>query len=163
MEYCFLEVETPKIEGESTIAGYEKQISIEKPVLALSNEVQMGGTFPGRTSGRPSAQDITIQKQVDKTTPVFAKACATGQPLESVKIHAVRQDEKVQKNLEYETVELGDVVVSSIHIDASGGIPQERLTLNYSKIKVVTKAQNTDGGVEGNKAVSYDQSTNAVS
>src|SRR4051812_18916423 len=61
-------LELPGVPGESTAAGFEKQIELNSFQLGLSNPVQMGTE---KVRGKASFSEIVVTKRLDKSSPTL--------------------------------------------------------------------------------------------
>ena len=88
---------------------------------------------PGGSSGtaQRKAGELTVTKQVDKSSPLLFKACATGQHFKSVTITLRKAGGG--KTLTYK---LSNVVIGSIERTYDGEQPTEVLTLDYTKVEI---------------------------
>lgn len=166
MDYMFLELQdTPKIDGESTLKGFEKFIEIMSYSHGVSNPMQFTTSNTGRTTGRPSFQEMSVSKTLDATSPLLNYYCALAQDLGTTRIHLVRQDAKSDAKLTnaiaYMVYEMTKTMISSVSVGGGGGgIPMETLSLNFSKITWTYKPQTPDTGEKGQVVQFWDQGTN---
>ncbi|MEP7186967.1 MAG: type VI secretion system tube protein Hcp [Rhodanobacter sp.] len=149
------------IDGESTDDKHKGEIEIESWSWGATNVGSMG---PGGGSGKADFSDITISKQVDKSTPKLLKAAAEGQHIKSMLL-TCRKARGARGQLEYLKVTLEDVMISSYTSMASGDrpIPSETVGLNYGTIKYEYAPQKSDGSLEGFVVVGYDRRANKAS
>lgn len=166
MDYMFLKIQDAvKIDGESTLTGFEKCIEIMSYSHGVSNPIQFTTSNTGRTTGRPSFQEMSVSKTLDATTPLLNYNCALAKNLGKTSIHLVRQDatsDGANKNaIDYMVYELTDTMISSVSVGGGGGgIPMETLSLNFSKITWTYEAQKPDTGKEGQVVQFWDQANN---
>jgi type VI secretion system secreted protein Hcp len=129
---------TPTLPGESTDPQYSNWIS----VLGMSHGLsQSGSIVGGGGAGKVSHQDVSITKNLDKTTPsiCFLLNSATNvtagisQPINYVTIDF----RKTGTTEVFYRVELQGVSFSSISYGGSSGnaLPTDSVTFYYSKIK----------------------------
>ena len=160
----YLKIETPEIKGESTDAGHAGQIEI----LSWSHGVSQPTSPVRSTAGsgtveRANHNDLSFQKYVDISSTDLLKHCWSGQHFGKMTITQYRSA-GVDKDVEYLTVELEDVVISSYQIGAgSGDLPMENISLAYGKVTYkYDPADKKTGAKAGNKPVSHDLKTNVV-
>jgi len=142
------------IKGEVAGEAQDSKHKDEIDVLAWSWGLSQSGSFHvggGGGSGKANFQDISITKWIDKSSATLALYCANGDHFTDAKL-VVR---KAGKNpLEYLTIEMKKVLITSISTGGSGGEDKltENLTLNFAEVKVTYKEQKEDGsgGVEKN-------------
>jgi type VI secretion system secreted protein Hcp len=150
------------IPGESSDRGHEKWIDL----IAF----HWGVSRPGRQfpiEGRPPTPvadhaDLTIVKQIDKSSPKLFLACCSGQTLGEVNFEVWRSGERPTRILLYR---MKDVIVTSVKpVGASVGTSpylMEEIGFNYAKIEVGYTAIKPDGTPEGEIIVKWDRQTNA--
>ena len=104
----FLMLDT--IEGDSTDAKHKNEIEILTYTQSFKNSVP-DSTGGGGGAGKVTCGDVTVTKNIDKSSPLLIKAVATGQHIKK----AVLTFRTVgQRNLEYYTVTMQDVLITSI-------------------------------------------------
>jgi type VI secretion system secreted protein Hcp len=135
------------IEGEIAGESQDKAHKNEIDVLAWSWGTSQSGSFHtggGGGSGKANFQDINITHYLDKASPVLMLYCANGDHFTKAKL-TVRKAGK--EPLEYLTIEMTDVLVTSVSTGGSGG--EDRLTenfsLNFREVKVCYTEQKKDG------------------
>ena len=104
-------------------------------------------------------QDMHFTKVVDQASPNLFIACATGKHFDSATMTVRRAGETPQ---EYLTYELTEVFVSSISTSGheGGGIAQESVSLNFSKVKMTYTPQNPDGSPGAANPKTFDVKAN---
>lgn len=151
---CFLELD--KIEGESTITGFEKKIDI----LAWSWGMSQSGTRQmgtGGGSGKANISDINLTKYMDKSTPPMINNLCQGVHFEK----AVLTVRKVSggKPLDYLVLEMFEVMISTYQFGAAvGGDDRitESLSLNFARFTMTYLLQGVGGAQSAKVPVSYD-------
>lgn len=136
-----------KIKGESQDKTWKDKID----VLAWSWGMSQSGTMHsggGGGSGKANFQDISITKWIDKSSTDLMKACSKGDHINTAKL-VVRKAGSTP--LEYITIELKGVLISSISTGGSGGEDRltENVTLNFKEFKVKYQPQKADGSKDG--------------
>lgn len=140
------------IKGESKLKDHTDEID----VLSWSWGLSQSGTFHsggGGGAGKMDAQDLAITKYVDKSSPELMLACSNGKHIKDAVLTVRKAGEKP---LDYVTITLEKVLVSSVSTGGSGGEDSltENVTLNFAKVKVEYQEQDDKGGPKGGK-VSY--------
>ena len=156
----FLKIDT--IKGETTDKAFAKGNAID--VLAWGWGVSNSGTTHmggGGGSGKANFQDISITKYVDSASHALLGGCATGQHFKSASLH-VRKAGKTQ--LEYITIEMKEVLITSVSTGGSGGEDRltENLSLNFAEVKFIYKPQKPDGSMGDALPFTYNISDNHV-
>ena len=145
------------IEGESTDARHAKEIV----VLSFSQGVSVPPSLPGGTGGgKATFTDLSIVKQVDKSTPLLYQRSAQGThfPQAVLTLRSVGGSQ-----VEFYKITLTDVLISSVQTGGSSGgdnRPVETLTLNYAKIEWQYVPVNADGSAATPVNGSWDLRTN---
>jgi len=109
------------IPGESSSQGHEGTIEITSWSLGASNPTSAGSS--GMSAGKVSYSDLSVMISLEKA-PLGLKA--------GTKIPVVEIKAGDDKRLDYLTIKLEEVMVSSYTPTAGGGA---RLSLNYAKIE----------------------------
>ncbi len=111
-------------------------------ILSLSHEVTMPvEARTGQVAGRRVHHPFTVEKVIDKGSPMLYKALTTGEQL-SVEIRWMRPDPGGGQEQQYFTTKLGKAVLTSIKteipdiVDAEGraGRHNEYLSFTYGEI-----------------------------
>lgn len=142
----FLKLE--KIKGESTDDKHKEEID----VLAWSWGASQSGSFHtggGGGAGKANFQDLSFTKWVDKSSTVLLQHVAKGTHIPKGKL-TVRKAGG-EKPLEYLTINLEKIMVTSVSTGGSGGEDKltENVTLNFARVEVVYKEQDESGGQKG--------------
>ena len=131
------------IKGESKDDKHKDEIDISSFSCGLSQT----GTFSaggGGGAGKVNVHDISVTKNVDKSTPALMAACASGK---HIKEGLMTFRKAGDKPLEYLKIKLVDILVSSVQEAGHGGgdLLSESLSLNFSKFHVEYQEQKADG------------------
>jgi len=156
----FLKIDT--IKGETTDKEFVKAHAID--VLAWGWGVSNSGTTHmggGGGSGKANFQDLSVTKYVDSSSHALLGACATGEHFTKASLH-VRKAGKTQQ--EYITIEMKEVLVTSVSTGGSGGEDRltENLSLNFAEVKFTYKPQKPDGSLGDALPFTYDIAGNSV-
>lgn len=112
------------IKGESTDRDHKDWIIIES--MSVDKDVNAPrDAASGLATGKRMHKPFVITKELDKSSPKLAEACAKGT--------VVKEAEVGGPGVRYK---LKDVIISSIQPSSSGGHPTETISLNYEKIEV---------------------------
>lgn len=136
------------IKGESS----DKVHAGEIDVLAWSWGMSQSGSMHSGTgggAGKVNIQDLSFTKYVDKSSPNLMMACSSGKhyPETTLVVRKAGGDSQV----EYLTITLKEVLVSSLHTGGSGGEDRltENVSLNFASVSVVYQPQKADGSKDG--------------
>jgi type VI secretion system secreted protein Hcp len=142
---AFLKIDGVK--GESVVKGHEEEIDI----LAWGWGMSQSGTThtgTGAGAGKVNVQDISFTHAVDTATPNLIQACCTGKHFDNALLVLRKAGEKP---LDYVTIELKNVIVTSISTGGSAGEETltENVTLNFNEYKYAYQPQDKSGGAKG--------------
>jgi type VI secretion system secreted protein Hcp len=143
-EDYFLDLEG--VEGESQDDAFKNKIHMTSFSFGVTN-AGTGGINTGSGAGRCSMQDLHFTKVMDKASPNLFIGCCTGKHFTKATI-TVRRAGSEEKPQTYLTYDLTEVFISSYSTSGAegGGIAQESVSLNFSKVKMTYFAQNAQGG-----------------
>lgn len=155
----FLKIEGVK--GESQDKTHKDEIDI----LNWSWQGSQAGSGHGgggSGSGKVNFGDLSITKYIDKSTPTLTFGMATGKHYSKATLVIRKAGEKP---LEYLTLTMEDVMVSSMSTGGSGGEDRltEHLSLNFSKFEYKYAEQNKDGSKGTETPIKWDIKKNAES
>ena len=128
----FLELDG--IQGESDVVGFENQIEL--------GSFQFG-VGKGGNKAVASFSEITVTKQLDRSTPTLMLRTATGATIPSAKIRFTRGAEEPIVFLRYC---LTGVRVTSFSQSSGGDAPSESVSLSYATIVQSYTQQGPGGG-----------------
>jgi type VI secretion system secreted protein Hcp len=148
------------VDGESTDDKHKGEIQIGSFSIGVSN-VGSGGSNTGSGSGKAAVQDMHFTKEVDKASPNLFIHCCSGKHFPNATVTVRKAGEKPHEYLIYK---LSEVFISSINTTGhdGGGIAQESLSLNFSKVEMVYTPQNADGSAGAKITKSYDVAKNKI-
>ncbi len=114
--------------------------------MSQSGNMHLGG---GGGSGKVSVQDLSFTKYLDKSSPNLLLMCCTGKHYPDAKL--VVRKAGGDTPIEYMTMNLKDVLISSVSTGGSGGEDRltENVTLNFAKVEVKYQPQKKDGSADG--------------
>lgn len=154
----FLEIKDVK--GESRDATYKGLIDILAWSWGVSNagSAHVGG---GIGSGKANFQDISITKYIDLSSSKLLESVSMGTHFPTAKI-VVRKAGGKEK-LEYYTINLKEVMVTSYQTGGSGGEDRltESVTLTFAQVEVKYQAQSKEGSKAGDTTFAYNIAENA--
>lgn len=156
----FLKLGTVK--GESVVKGFEDQIQI----LSWSWGMHQSGTThmaSGGGAGKVDVGDINVTHYVDAASPGLILACCKGTHFDTATITMRKAGGAA---LEYVTITLTDIIISSVSVSGSGGedLLMESVGLNFGKFKFSYQPQDNKGAKKGGSIdVTYDIAKNTDS
>ena len=124
------------IDGESQDKDHKDWIDLLSFGHSVFQEVpETGGSRNG--SSRSSRTDLVLSKRIDKSSPLLAVACCTGEHIPAVTLELTANG-VVGRPLLSLRIKLTNVIVSSFDMEGTGdedAPPVEQITLNYEKIE----------------------------
>lgn len=135
------------VKGESQDKSHKEEID----VLAWSWGMSQSGTMhmgSGGGAGKVNVQDLSFTKYTDKSSPAIMGACAKGSHFDKALLTCRKAG---GSPLEYFTITLEEVLISSYSTGGSGGEDRftENVTLNFERYTVSYQGQNPKGEKEG--------------
>ena len=127
------------IPGESKDANHADEIDVMSYSWGVSNSVD---SSTGLGTGKASFDVFTFTHKVDKASPLLFVHAAKGEHIKDVTFTA-RKAGVVP--LEFLTIKLSDVIVSSIKQGSNGEYPTESVSFNYGKIEIKYTPQDEKG------------------
>ncbi len=137
------------LKGESKDSKHKDEID----VLAWSWGMSQSGTTHaggGGGSGKVNVQDLSITKYVDSSSnALIMSACKGTHHKEATLVVRKAGD----KPLEYITIKMKEVIVTSVSTGGSGGEDRltENISLNFAEFEYAYQPQKTDGSADGGK------------
>jgi type VI secretion system secreted protein Hcp len=131
------------IPGDTTAQGHENQIE----VLSWQWGVGDDQALCSAAARNIPFHDLVVTKRVDKASPLLFKAVATGQHIPQVVLSLSKTSSG--KPFDYLVITMNDVLVTSAKPGFGGGdqLPNESITLNFTKVEFKYVQQNPDGTV----------------
>lgn len=146
------------IEGEAQDDCHKKEIDI----LAWNWGATQSGTTHmgcGGGGGKANVQDLSFTHYVDSASHLLLQRCFDGKHIKEGKL-VVRKAGGTP--LEYITVDMKDIMVTSVSLGGSGGEDRltESVTLNFSVVDYTYKPQKEDGSADADKKAGWDIAEN---
>ena len=138
---CYVKLDG--IDGESTDKQHEKWIQMWSWQWGVSNTGRAGSGVVGQTRGVSMVQDFSFTKQLDKASAKIQEKCLNGTNIPKVTISVCGIGEKELH--EYLRYDLNDCVITSYSIGGTSEMPQENLTVNFSKVEWTYTPLGRDG------------------
>ncbi|WP_174278533.1 Hcp family type VI secretion system effector [Sphingomonas bacterium] len=148
----FLEI--AEIPGESTAEHMKGKIDVSSMSLGGSMPTTAGRTGSGLSVGKADFHDIHFSKYFDKATPKLLNAMGAGTHFGKAIFHGFKHGDKP---MEFITITLTDVVVSSYQVSGSSGSEgQDSCSVTYSVINMDYVEQSEKGGSAGKSTFGFD-------
>jgi type VI secretion system secreted protein Hcp len=135
-------LELAGVPGESTVAGFEKQIELNSFQLGLSNPVQMGTE---QLKGKPSFSEIVVTKRLDKSSPTLMLRTADMTSFPFARVRVTRSSATGESAVVRYC--FTNVRVTSFSLSTGGDLPAESISLSYGTI-VQSYTQQAAAGVK---------------
>ncbi len=120
----FLKITSPStFPGEATAAGYSGDIQLLSYSQSVQSPATVGSGSGGLSSGKPSCGNITMTKNIDKSSPQLIKAVMTGERINTATIYfadtvgnagATGAGGGLQRTQNDYTVTLSDAIVTGV-------------------------------------------------
>ncbi len=148
------------IDGEAQDKDHKDEID----VLAWSWGASQSGTThmgAGGGGGKAEIQDISITKYIDSASHSLLQHVFDGKHIPEATL-VVRKAGGTP--LEYVTIKMTDVLVTSVSTGGSGGedMLTENVTLNFAVVDYTYKPQNPDGSAGADKIAGWDIAENVT-
>lgn len=142
--YLKMESDKGPVEGESQVAGFEKQII----VLAYNWGLSQTGTThhgTGGGAGKVNVQDLSFTHWVDAATPALIQACCKGTHFSKATLSCTKAGG--DSPVVYLVVEMKDLIVSSVSCGGSNGEDMQsvNVTLNFAEFTIKYQPQDKTG------------------
>ena len=133
------------VDGAVTTSGFEKWIELTSFKWGFEREGNKALDGSSSWARPPSVREVTVTKHSDKaTTPLIQKGLSN-EVASTVKFKFTSTAK--DKVATYMSFELSSCILSSFEIVATEHIPEEKLTLNFTKIMVTFTPR--DAGLTG--------------
>jgi type VI secretion system secreted protein Hcp len=124
------------LKGQATDADHKDWILIESMSAPISRSIPMNARDQQRTQGSTSLGDVTLVRELDKSSTKLAEACANGTFFPEAQIDlCATVGNKQEPYLQYK---LKNVIITSysFHGNATGSpLPTEQVSLGYTDIE----------------------------
>jgi type VI secretion system secreted protein Hcp len=119
----------------------------EMDVLAWSWGMSQSASMHAGTgggTGKVNVQDLSLTKRIDKASPNLIKFCCTGKHFGTATLTVRKAGDKP---VEYFTIKMTDVIISSVSTGGSGGgdVLTENISLNFAAFEVTYTEQDQKG------------------
>lgn len=150
------------IEGESTDSNHSKWILCDTASMPVFRSIPSGAVDQQRTKGETALGDVTLVRQLDKSSPKLFEATALGKFNKEVLIEfTTTTGGKTETYLKWK---LENVVFTgySVHGNSSGEpLPSEQVSMNFTKATYTyTEFDNKTGSKKGNVEAKYELGAN---
>lgn len=122
------------IKGEATDQDHKDWILIDTMQSGINRSIPANAKDQQRTKGETSLSDVTMSRQVDKSSPKLWESVANGTFFKEVEVHFCTTVKNKQEP--YMVYKLADVIVSSYSasfIHTGDPLPTELISLGFTK------------------------------
>lgn len=145
------------IEGEATDQDHSKWIIIDSMSSPIYRSIPEGAKDQQRSRGETTLGDVSVVRQLDKSSTKLQEACANGTFFQEVEVHfCTTVKNKQEPYLKYK---LSNVIVTSYSFSgmASGQpIPSEQITMGYTECEwTYVVVDPATGNKQGQVAAKY--------
>lgn len=117
------------VAGHSTAPGKQGWIEVSSWSWGATNAASSSReASSGMASGKRMHQAIVIHKEIDETSPLLARMCATGQHIPRLQFEGLDDGQPVRATMT-------DAVISSVQKSSGGDRPTESVTFTFQKIE----------------------------
>jgi len=157
----FLDLDTVDGESQDDDSRMKNKIHVSSFSFGVTN-TGTGGSNLGSGASKSNVQDLHVTKTMDKASPNLFIGCCNGKHFPKATFYVRRAGENPQVYLKYE---LTEVFISSYSTSGheGGGLAQESLSLNFSKVEVTYTPQNADGSPGAKNTKTFDVKANKAS
>lgn len=151
------------VDGESTKTGHEQEIEIIGVSHGASNASTVF-TGTGSGTGKVELHPITVTKYVDNSSTKLFQMCCNGKHFDTGKITYRKASGDDNNPLEFLTIDLQEVFVTSVtHSATNGGdLPTETVTFSCKQIVSTYLPQNADGSAGTKQVGGWNVAKNAA-
>lgn len=152
-------LEIDGIKGESTDQKHPGSIQVDSFSFG-ENQTGAHGAGGGGGAGKVRFHDISFTAPVDAASPKLFQACATGQHIKKATLYVRKAG---GQQVEYLTISLTDVLVSSYHVgsqEPKGPGEVASFSLNFAKIQQAYTPTKADGSPGAAIQAGYDVKAN---
>lgn len=145
------------VEGPSTSkAGHIDVLSFS---WGVSQTAVYGTGASGKEAkaGRADFSNLTIMKVLDKTSPLLADHCASGDILK--KVYIVYDKPVGTEQQDYFRIYLKDALITSLQLSGSNENPTESVSFAFQAVEIAYKAEKDDGTLDAAVPKGYDLET----
>lgn len=146
------------ITGDVSEKSHEKWIELDSFDLGVKRNVSTRvGRVADRDHGVPDFSEVSIIKRLDMASNNLFQAVCSGDSIGTVEVHICSTGKEFEPYVKYL---LENVIVSRHHnYVASGAVPTESLTLNYTKIQKTYIGRDSQHQMQSPHSAGYDLET----
>jgi type VI secretion system Hcp family effector len=156
-----MQIQSPTIAGDVTLAGYPGWISVSSFSVDLTSSVTLNGSS-GSSSGKVACPQVVVTKPLDSASPQLAFALFKGEFLGTVTLAALK--DLGNGVFKYLTFTLTNAAISQVSLAGSGTVSAqaENVIFNPEKLVITYIPQNPNGTSGTPVSAGYDCVTNTT-
>ena len=133
------------IEGESSDDKHAAWIEVISYDTGVNQKASTtASSAGGGSSERADFDNFTFTKQLDKSSPKLAQACAAGTHIDTITMEICRAGAEKVKYMEYKMI---NCIISSVKTSGRGGdVPSESVSVDFGRIEWAYTVQKRQGG-----------------
>jgi len=151
-EDIHLKLESPSVEGDSTVKGHEKELALQSWSFSASQTASMHEATGGG-KGKSSFSDVQCFMRADTASVTLLQFLAKGTHIGK---GTLVQRKAGDKPLDFVTLIMEEIVVSSLSLSGSGDEATLSFSLNFAKFEYKFAAQDTKGNKGKEPSFKYD-------
>ncbi|MFA5985311.1 MAG: type VI secretion system tube protein Hcp [Methylococcaceae bacterium] len=124
------------INGDSTVTGHDKWITIATFQFGVGRSISTSGVGKDRDTSNPSFSEIVLTKSMDVASVDLMMQAICGKSLGKATLHWIQTGGADVDNQVYLEIELGEAIVSGFTVGSSGDRPSESITINFNTFKM---------------------------
>src|SRR6185437_856424 len=105
-------------------------------------------------AGRADFSNLTVMKVLDKTSPLLADHCASGNILKEV--YMIYDKPVGDKQEDYFRIYLKDALITSLQLSGSSENPTESVSFAFQAVEIAYKPEKDDGTLDAAIPKGYD-------
>lgn len=127
---------TTAINGDSTVQGHDKWITIDSFQFGVGRAITTSGVGKDRDTSNPSFSEVTLTKSMDVASVDLMMQAICGKSLGTAKLHWIQTGGTGVKGQVYLEIELADPIISSYSVSSGGDRPSESISINFNEYKM---------------------------
>jgi type VI secretion system secreted protein Hcp len=143
-----------KIKGSVTEAGHVGWVALTSFNWGVGRGIgSPTGHSANREASAPSVSEITVSKQMDKSSFAFLQEALKGTGIEATIHFTVTDAGKMRTYAEYK---LANCMISGYSVSSGGDRPTESLSINFTKVEFLFVELGIDNANSDTPRISYD-------
>ncbi|MDX2418753.1 MAG: type VI secretion system tube protein Hcp [Xanthomonadales bacterium] len=143
------------IDGDSTATGFEDQIDCTSWSWGASQAANMHISSGGASAGS-NVMDVSITKDMDKSSPNLMKKCCAGEHIPEA-ILTCTKSAGTGGMINWYVITMTEVIISSVSSSGQeGAMGMESVSLNFAKYKIEFFSQGADGTAQAGPEATWD-------